>query len=305
MDEYNRLSPLFGVSITPTARNARQLLELARVADTLSLDLLGVQDHPYNATFLETWTLLSIIAGQTDHIKLLPDVANLPLRPPAMLAKAAASLDLLAGGRVELGLGAGAFWDGIAAYGGPRRTPGEAVDALREGIEIMRLLWNTPMSQTINFSGKYYSLNGARGGPAPAHDIGIWLGALGPRMLRLTGEVADGWIVSASYLPPVEAIERGKVINEAAQAAGRSPNAIRRAYNLGGVILRPGQDNLRANRPGVLVGPPQEWVDTIARYYNEIGMDTFIFWPAGGEEEQQFRLFAEEVVPAARRAIGS
>ena len=64
-----------------------------------------------------------VIAAATERIGLFPDVASLPLRPPAMMAKAAASLDLLSGGRVELGLGAGGFWDAIEAYGGPRRDP--------------------------------------------------------------------------------------------------------------------------------------------------------------------------------------
>ena len=73
---------------------------------------------------------------------VMPNVANLPLRPPAVLARSAASLDLLSGGRVELGLGAGAFWDAIEAMGGPRRTPGEAVEALEEAITVIRALWS-------------------------------------------------------------------------------------------------------------------------------------------------------------------
>jgi alkanesulfonate monooxygenase SsuD/methylene tetrahydromethanopterin reductase-like flavin-dependent oxidoreductase (luciferase family) len=305
MDRQVKRPPLFGVSITPLASDPQHLLKLARVADGAGLDLLGIQDHAYNSTFLDTWTLLSMIGGQTSNIKLVPDVATLPLRPPAMLAKSAASLDLLTGGRVEMGLGAGAFRGGIEAYGGPRLTPGEAVEALREGIEVMRLLWQAPLQHTLNYSGKHYSLRGTRGGPAPAHDIGIWLGVTGPRMLRMTGELADGWIVSAGYVPPAQAIESGKVIDEAARTAGRSPHAIRRIYNVAGVVLRPDQMNLRANKPEVTVGPVQEWADTLARYYHEIGMDSFIFWPAGGDEEQQFQLFAEEVVPAARAAIGN
>ncbi len=69
-------------------------------------------------------------------------MANLPLRPPAVLAKAAASIDVLSNGRFELGLGAGAFWDAIEAMGGPRRSPGGAVDALAEAIEIIRRAWS-------------------------------------------------------------------------------------------------------------------------------------------------------------------
>ena len=76
------------------------------------------QDHPYQPRFLDTWTLLSVLAAQTSTVRLAPNVANLPLRPPAVLARSVASLDILSGGRVELGLGAGAFWDAIEANGG-------------------------------------------------------------------------------------------------------------------------------------------------------------------------------------------
>ena len=112
---------------------------------------------------------------------MFPNVANLPLRPPAVLARSVASLDILSGGRVELGLGAGAFWDAIEAIGGPRRTPREAVDALEEAIGVIRALW-TP-GRTPRIDGEHYRLHGAKPGPFPVHPVGIWLGAYKPRML--------------------------------------------------------------------------------------------------------------------------
>src|SRR5947199_6320082 len=111
----------FGVFITPEA--TERPLQQAAIADELGFDIAGVQDHPYQRRFYDTWTLLTAIAMRTERITVFPDVANLPLRPPAVLAKAAATLDLLSGGRVELGLGAGGFWEAIKAYGGPVRTP--------------------------------------------------------------------------------------------------------------------------------------------------------------------------------------
>src|SRR5438094_9956311 len=159
----------FGVFVTPEA--TERPLQMASLADELGYEVVGVQDHPYQRRFFDTWTLLTAIAMRTEHITVFPDVANLPLRPPAVLAKAAATLDLLSGGRVELGLGAGGFWEGIAAYGGPQRTPREAVDALREGIEVIRALWQTSdAGRTVSFPGKYYRLENAQPGPAPAHD---------------------------------------------------------------------------------------------------------------------------------------
>src|SRR3989442_1444521 len=118
----------FGFFPTPNANDP--LIETALHVERLGLDYIGIQDHPYQRRFVDTWTLLSMIAARTTRISVFPDVASLPLRPPAVLAKAAASLDVLSGGRVELGLGAGGFWDAIEAYGGPRRSPGEALAAL-------------------------------------------------------------------------------------------------------------------------------------------------------------------------------
>ena len=143
-------------------------------------------------------------------MKLFPDVATLPLRPPSVLARAAASLDLLSDGRVELGLGAGAFPKGVASMGGPARTPGEAVDALDEAIQLIRALWAP--GERISFTGKHYSLVNAQPGPVPPHPIGIFLGSYKPRMLRLTGRLADGWVPTSSYASPSEIKELAAII---------------------------------------------------------------------------------------------
>src|SRR5919107_2462952 len=188
----------FGYFLIPDAD--APLLSLAQEAERLGLDYIGIQDHPYQRRFVDTWTLLSMIAAATSRVTVFPDVACLPLRPPAVLAKAAASPDVLSGGRVELGLGAGSFWDAIVGMGGPRRSPGEAVRSVEEAIEIMRLVWSDERS--LRFDGEFYSLQGMRPGPQPAHDVGIWVGAYGPRMLDLIGRLADGWVPSLGYSPP-------------------------------------------------------------------------------------------------------
>lgn len=132
----------FGISITPDWSKQEEILDLTRAADDAGLDLIGIQDHPYQWRFHDTWTLIAFLAGKTSQISFFPDVANLPLRPPAILAKAAASLDVLTGGRVELGLGAAGFWDAIEAAGGSRRTPAEAVEAAEEAVDLIRLVWS-------------------------------------------------------------------------------------------------------------------------------------------------------------------
>src|SRR4030088_907609 len=107
-----------GIFAVPDATDPRSTIEQIIAADRSGLDLVGVQDHPYQRRFFDTWTLLAYAAGRTERVRLVPDVLNLPLRLPALIAKSAASLDVLSGGRVELGIGAGAFWDAIAAMGG-------------------------------------------------------------------------------------------------------------------------------------------------------------------------------------------
>src|SRR6195256_1950487 len=188
----------FGVFLTPQAADVQLTLNLSALADELGFDLIGVQDHTYQWRFVDTWTLLTAIAMRTKKIQVFPDVANVPLRPPAVLAKAAATLDLLAGGRVELGLGAGGFWEAIKAVGGPVRTPGESVAALDEAIQVIRLMWSG--ERNVRFDGKFYRLAGAQTGPRPVHPIGIWVGAYKPRMLSLVGRLADGWVPSLGGL---------------------------------------------------------------------------------------------------------
>src|SRR5215217_6428599 len=173
----------FGASVAPLADPPDFVSQVAVAADRSGLALVGIQDHPYQRRFLDTWTLISTLVPVTKQVRFFPDVASLPLRPPAMLAKAAASLDVLSGGRVEVGLGAGAFWEAIEAMGGPRRSPKESVDALEEAIAILRAFWDGERS--VRFEGEHYRVGGARPGPPPAHRIGIWLGAYGPRMLRI------------------------------------------------------------------------------------------------------------------------
>jgi len=222
-----------GVFVVPDATDPEATVEQIVAADRAGLDLAGVQDHPYQRRFFDTWTLLSYVAARTERITLLPDVINLPLRQPAVLAKSAASLDVLSGGRVELGLGAGAFWDGVEAMGGPRRTPGESVEALEEAMRIMRAFLD--MEPSVRLDGKHYRAAGAKPGPPPAHRIGLWVGAYGPRMLRLTGRLGDGWLpsVGGSYLAAEDVPERQRTIDEAARRAGRDPGDIVRAANVG------------------------------------------------------------------------
>jgi alkanesulfonate monooxygenase SsuD/methylene tetrahydromethanopterin reductase-like flavin-dependent oxidoreductase (luciferase family) len=213
---------------------------------------------------------------------LITDVANLPLRPPAVLAKSAASLDVLSGGRVELGLGAGGYWDAIVAAGGPRRTPKESVDALVEAIGILRDSWDG--SSAVNRSGTHYDIRGFHPGPAPAHRIGIWLGAYGPRMLRVTGRLADGWLPSlGDHMSQEEALLGQEMIDEAAQAAGRSPGEVIRAVN----VTASADD-------------PTRIVEQLVQIIEDLRFETVLVGVPGDDPITFVRRLGDEVAPAVR-----
>ena len=299
----NTLSPRFGASIDPATNQREDAFERARLADAHGLDLITIMDHPYNTHLFETWTLLATLAARTERVHVATNVANLPLRPPAMLAKMAATLDVLSGGRFELGLGAGAMWDGIVAFGGPRRSPGEAYTGFNDALHILRGMWDQA-GGSFTYEGEIYQVRGARPGPTPAHRIPIWAGAYGPRMLRLVGQMADGLLVSTSYITPQKLSELNERIDAGAEAAGRATTEIRRGYNLMGVLDLGRPDTAITEKSGNnIYGPVQTWVDEILRFYHDYRQDTFIFWPVGGNTLIQIEAFAKEVAPAVRAAL--
>ena len=277
----------FGVFLTPDAQTAARTLEIAQLADVLGYDLVTVQDHPYQPRHLDALTLLSAIAARTSAVRVAPNVANLPLRPPAVLAQAVASLDILSDGRAELGLGAGSFWDAVVAAGGPRRTPGEAVEALEEAIAVIRGVWGLEGNRSVEVEGEHYRVKGLHAGPVPVHDIEIWLGALKPRMLRLTGRLADGWLPSLGYVTPEDLAGMNATIDEAAEAAGRGPQAVRRMLNIFG-------------RHEYLRGSSAVMAERLAALTLEHGTSVFIL---GSDDPDELRRFATEVAPAVRDLV--
>ncbi len=278
----------FGIFPSPDAARAEQTLELAALAEVSGLDLVSVQDHPYQARHLDTWTLLAVIAARTTAVRVAPNVANLPLRNPVVLARSAATLDRLSNGRVELGLGAGAFWEAIAAAGGPRRSPGQAVDALVEAVAVIRAVWGTG---TVRLDGEHYPVRGLHGGPQPAHEVPIWLGAYKPRMLRATADLADAWIPSMGYADPAELGALNAVIDERAEANGRGVQAVRRMYNVSGRF---------GSGPGFLQGSVTDWAEQLAGLAIDEGISCFIL---GTDDTDDVRRFALEVAPAVRDQV--
>jgi len=273
---------LFGVILTPDATDPARTVDLAIHAEQAGLDLVSVSDHQYHPRFLDAWTLLAWIAARTHSITVMPNVANLLLRPPAGLARAAASLDALSGGRVELGLGAGGHGGAIHSEGGPDLPIGERIDAFAEAVRVIRSL--TVPGPPVTLDGRHYALRDATPGPPHPHPIGLWIGAVGPRMLRLVGRSGDGWIPSATRIPPGELDAANARIDAAAHAAGRDPSKIRRLYNI--------------SAPPT--GHDRNWADQLIKLATDhavSGLNLFV------DDHDTITRFAEEVTPHVRKAL--
>ncbi|MER7890461.1 LLM class flavin-dependent oxidoreductase [Micromonospora sp. NPDC094482] len=283
----------FGLSLDPSADKLGETRYLARAAADGGLTYLAVQDHPYQPGYLDTWTMISHLAAETSRISFLTDVADLQLRPPTMLAKAGASLSVLTGGRVVLGVGGGASADGVAAMGGARRSGAETIAYTEEALQIMR---TALAGGAVRFDGEQHTVEGYAGGPVPPSPVPLWLGGQRPRMLGVAGRQADGWISPLNiYVPPAEVPSKQQVIDDAARTAGRDPAAVRRIYNVIGAI------GPQSGGTG-LVGSAQLWVDTLTHWAVDLGFDTFIFWPIMSHRAQ-LRAFTDRVVPAVREQV--
>lgn len=270
----------FGTFITPTSRDPRGVVELAQHSDRLGFDLITFQDHPYQPALLDAWSLLAFVAAKTEHAHVSANVTNLPLRQPVVIARSSVTIDQLSGGRFELGLGAGGFWDAIEAVGGRRLSPGQAVTALEEAIQIIRGIWAFDQPGGVRVDGEFYVVNGAKRGPAAPHPISISLGAYKPRMLNLVGRAADGWIPSFGYLKGVDALsDMNARIDDEALEAGREPADIRRWLN---------------------IGAADATVEQLTNLALRYGMSGFIL---AGDDVSTLERFAHEVIPAVRDEV--
>ena len=295
----DRRALMFGISVTPYAEAYPQIVAQVLAAERAGLDLVGIQDHPYQRRFLDTFALIGDLLARTTRLRIFPDVASLPMRPPAMLAKAAASLDVMSGGRFELGIGAGNFWDAVAGMGGTVRRPGERGAALEEAIRIVRgALEVSAERRVVSGPGPHYPIAGYPAGPAPAHRVNIWIGAMAPRAMDIIGRLADGWIPGGGASRIAEFPALAARIDEAALAAGRDPAMIRRIVNVSGTIT----DGEVGDGP--LDGPVERLVDTLGGWTAEHRLDAFVFWPPDTGTSQLER-FANEVAPAVRAATAS
>ncbi|MGI8518726.1 MAG: LLM class flavin-dependent oxidoreductase [Acidimicrobiia bacterium] len=282
----------FGVNLSMSAAPGADPITAALTAERLGFDFVSASDHPCGRhPTNETWTTLAWVAARTTTIRVASRVLGVPFRNPVLLAKMAETLSRLSGGRLLLGLGAGASEDEIGAMGIPSLSGGERIAALEEAVMIIRGVWASP---AFSYDGTYHRACAAEIQPKPEQPIPLWLGTFGDHALAVTGRVADGWIPSLGYAPADQlGVMRDKVL-AAADEAGRQPEAVACVLN---VEVQIGED--RSDSADALIGRADNVVDRLLEFVN-LGFNGFNFMALGPDPLDQYRRLALEVVPALR-----
>ena len=281
-----------GVDVRIAVRPDSDPVAEARQAEELGFDFISANDFLEGTQpTLESWTMLTWIAASTSRITVASRVLGVPYRHPAVVAKMAATLDRLSGGRLILGLGGGYRDDEFRAFGLSTPTPKEKVESLEEAIRIAHGLWT---ETGFTFEGRHFRIASANLEPKPARRIPIWVGTYGPRALAVTGRVADGWIPSIDMAPPDRVPEMRSRIAAAARRAGRDPEDITFAYN---IEVRIGTGG--AESPADISGSSEEVVDRL-RSLIPLGVGAINFKPVGPDWRAQVERLGAEVLPALR-----
>jgi alkanesulfonate monooxygenase SsuD/methylene tetrahydromethanopterin reductase-like flavin-dependent oxidoreductase (luciferase family) len=283
---------IFGVGVPASAGPGDDPVGFAQEAERLGYDFVSAPDHPCGSNpSYETTTMLTWIAAHTSRIKVASRVLAVPFRRPAMVAKLAASLDLLSGGRFILGLGGGYSDQEISALGAPVLSPAEKVDGLAEAIQVIRGAW-TRAGYTQD--GRHHTVRDLEMEPKPIRPVPVWLGTFGPRALTVTGRLADGWIPSLGYMPVEEIPAMRRRIDTAAEAAGRRPDQIRGILN---VSIRVDPD--AQPQPDAVTGSAKQVVSQLQGLLG-LGFTGFSFIVQGPGQITNMQQIAEEVLPVLR-----
>jgi F420-dependent oxidoreductase-like protein len=289
---------------------------VAREAERLGYDGLWVYDHLHTvprpeieATF-ECWSLMAALAVETDRIRLGQMVTCNSYRPPALLAKMSACVDVISGGRLEFGIGGGWYEHEYRAYGYPFPPVGERLRQLEEAVQLITAMWT---QEKATFKGRYYQVDGAINEPKPVQQPHppIWIGGGGEKVtLRILAQHGD----ASNFGGPLEAVQhKCEVLQQHCRDVGRDYDAITKSTSFEPVIVRATEKEARAAAERVkpdnvvsvdewaksaLIGTPAQCVERI-QAYERIGVSYFILYFQGiADDLEPLRLFAEQVLPA-------
>ncbi len=295
----------FGVRVN--GEDYATALREAQAAEALGYDFIVLSDQPSSAG-LEGWTLATAIAAQTSRVKLLHATLNIPWRYPPMLAKMGTALDAVSNGRFIFCLGGGSrlpfLVEEYTAYGIDVGTPAQRFERIRDFITLMRGLES---GEPFSMKTAEYEVSGAVALPKPVNGhIPIWVGSWGPRLNRLIGRAADGWMRSRTWPNDLdEYAAMNAIIDTSAAKAGRDPEAIVRELNVGVVIaateaelrnLGEGAGWMQGGNQG-LVGTPEQVASQIT---GAIAAGASAFG-LSFDQPDAVELFAKQVIPALER----
>jgi F420-dependent oxidoreductase-like protein len=324
MPSLRSASLRFGIHAGPTDTPYAARREYWQEAERLGYDWASLSDHfTANPVFgaritdpwSEAWTSLAALAEATSRIRIGVLVSSVGYRHPPLLAKMAATVDVISGGRLEFGIGAGYLEPDYRTYGLPFPSAGVRISQLDEAIQVFKLLWTRERS---DFSGRHYALAGAVCEPKPVQTPHppIWLGGMGERKtLRVVAEHADGW--NAFPLPVAQLQHKLDVLRGHCNVVGRNFEDIRKQLVIS-AIVRPDVAQAEAElarfaaerqvppeqaRHMAIVGTPETIAASLVPYL-DIGFDMFLLQERTPLDYASLGLFMNEVAPRLRAVAG-
>ena len=260
---------------------------------------------PRSLPLLEGWTALTALARDTTRLRLGTSVLCNSYRHPSVLAKMAATLDVISEGRLDLGLGAGWFEREFDAYGIPFLSVRDRVSALAESLEVIRAVWTQP---NPSFAGEFYTLNGAICNPPPVQrpHPPLWVGGEGDRVQRIAAKSAQG--LNVRWWSPQQVRQRRSFLAQACESAGRDPDTLRLSVT---ALLAPTQSGEQEARirtefasipeSGLIVGSPDKCVERI-REYQACGIDQFLFTIPHVVQSEYLHAIGRDIIPVIKPA---
>lgn len=289
-------------------------VEIARLAEQLGYDSIWVYDHvhnvprPSNESVFECWTVVAALSQVTSRIRLGQMVGCASYRNPALLAKITSTVDVISGGRLDWGIGAGWYKDEYDAYGFPFLANKDRIRGLRETVEITKLLWTEPEA---TYHGRLYSVEGAQCDPKPLQrpHPPIWIGGAGEQLtLRVVARHADRSNFGGK---PDEFAHKCEVLKRHCAEVGRDYDEITKTWSPD-LFIRETEAELKAADPqslwgepfdswkaGNLVGTPEQVAEKLQTYV-DLGVGGVVPWCRDYPDDTSLRLFAEKVMPELR-----
>jgi F420-dependent oxidoreductase-like protein len=289
-------------------------VEIAVLAEDLGYDSVWVYDHfhnvprPAHEAVFECWTTMAAISQRTSRVRLGQMVGCAPYRNPALLAKVTSTIDVISGGRLDWGIGAGWYEHEFNGYGYEFPAPKVRIGMLRETVEIVKAMWSEP---DVSYEGRYFTLHGAQCDPKPLQDPHppIWIGGGGEQLtLRVVARHADRSNFGGK---PDEFAHKCEVLKEHCKKVGRDYDEIAKTWSPEVHVRETEQDivdegsrsfwgePLESWQAGNLVGTPEQVCEKI-QAYADLGVSAIVGWNSDYPDDTTLRLLAEKVIPNFR-----